>query len=65
MTRIINGFAQPDIVAEKGDEKIMVFVETPKSLRANSRAFGKSLEWLRENEPDTRVDLVQTVPRKK
>ena len=63
MTKIINGFAQPDITAEKGNEKIAVFVETPGSLRTNARALGRSLEWFRENEPGTRVDLVQTVPR--
>lgn len=64
MTKIIDGYAQPDIVATKGKEKIAVFVETPHSLKANSKALFKSFLWYKENEPDTRVDLVHTVPRR-
>ena len=63
MTRIINGYAQPDIVATKGDEKVMVFVEIPKSLRNNAKAIQKTLEYINATEPNTRVDLVQTKPR--
>lgn len=63
MTRIINGYAQPDIVAEKGEEKIMVFVETPKSLKWNVKALTRSWLWINKHEPNTRVDLVHTVPR--
>ncbi len=63
MTKIIDGYAQPDIVAEKGNEKIMIFVETPNSLKVNAEALSKSWSWLQEHESSTRVDLVQTVPR--
>ena len=63
MTKVLNGYAQPDIEATKNGETIMVFVETPRSLRENARAIGKSLGWIGENEPDTRVDLVCTKPR--
>lgn len=63
MTEIIDGYAQPDIVATKGKDKIAVFVETPHSLKANIKALAKSFLWYRDNEPNTRVDLVHTVPR--
>ncbi len=63
MTKIINGYAQPDIVAEKGEEKIMVFVETPTSLKQNAQALKNSWLWIDRHEPNTRVDLVHTVPR--
>ena len=64
MTKIINGCAQPDIVATKGKEKVAIFVETPHSLKANIKALIKALLWYRDNEPLTRVDLVHTVPRR-
>ena len=63
MTKIIDGYAQPDIVAEKDGEKVAIFVETPSTLRYNIKAIAKSYQWLQEKEPKTRVDLIQTVPR--
>ena len=63
MTEIINGYAQPDIVATKGRTKIAIFVETPHSLKANVKALTKSFLWYKNNEPNTRVDLVHTVSR--
>lgn len=66
MTRIVDGYAQPDIVAEKGDEKIMVFVETPSSWKNRGlvEALKKSFKWIRKYEPNTRVDIVQTASRR-
>lgn len=64
MTRIIDGFAQPDIVARKGSEERYIFVETPQSLRENAGALEKTMGWLRDNKPNATVDFVQTVPRK-
>lgn len=65
MTKVINGYAQPDIVAEKGKKKIVIFVETPSTMRNREymRALARSYLWLRENEPKTRVDLVHTKPK--
>lgn len=63
MTRIVDGYAQPDVVAEKDGKKVVVFVETPESLRKNIAALVRSWLRIKENEPDTRVDLVHTVPR--
>lgn len=63
MTRIVDGYAQPDIEAEREGEKVVVFVETPASLKENALALKKSLKWLEEHEPHTRVDFVHTVPR--
>ena len=65
MTQIINGYAQPDIVAKKGTEKVAVFVETPSSLKKNATALKRTWLWIGEHEPNTRIDLVQTVSRKK
>jgi len=46
MTRIIEGFAQPDLVATKNGRKCLVFVETFGSFRENLPAIVKTLEWL-------------------
>ena len=62
MTKIINGYAQPDIEAQKGQQKRLIFVETPSSLKQNTEALQKSLVWLQRNEPNTIVGLVHTVP---
>ena len=46
MTRVINGYAQPDIVATKGEKQRLIFIETPESLKKNAHALGKTLGWL-------------------
>ena len=63
MTKILNGYAQPDIEAEKEGNKIIIYVETPNSFKKNIRYLKRSITWIKENEPDTRIDLIQTVPR--
>jgi hypothetical protein len=35
MTRIVSGYAQPDIVATRDNKKGLVFVETPQSFKNN------------------------------
>ena len=65
MTRILDGFAQPDIEATRGSGKRLIFVETHGTLSTNATALKKSIRWLKVNEPDTRVDLVMVKPRKK
>ena len=67
MTRIINGYAQPDIVAEKDNEKIVIFVETPKTLhnKEHMGAVATSWRWLQKHEPNARIDLVYTVPKRR
>ena len=62
MTKIVDGYAQADVEATKGDETIVTFVETPESLLANLEAIEKSERWLKENRPKVRVDVVLTEP---
>lgn len=64
MTKIMDGFAQPDIEATKGTEKILVFVETPDSLSRNAKELKRTLAYLKAKKPGTQVDLVMTKPRK-
>jgi len=63
MTKILDGYAQPDVEATKGNETILTFVETPHSLVLNKNALKKSLHWLKQHRYDVRVDLVVTKPR--
>jgi len=65
MTKILGGYAQPDIEATKGDETILVFVETPESLVENALALKKTMDLLRKRKVQPRVDLVVTKPRGK
>lgn len=45
VTRIIDGIAQPDIVAQRGDETKFIFVETSESLNQNREALKRFLDW--------------------
>lgn len=63
MTKIVSGFAQPDIEATKGSEKVLIFVETPGSLKANVGALKKTYHWLVENEPETKLIFIRVKPR--
>lgn len=63
MTEIIDGYAQADIWATRGDEIRVIFVETPNSLTKNAGALERSFVWLQENYPECRVDLTVTAPR--
>jgi len=60
MAKIINGYAQPDVEATKGDETILTFVETPSSFKANQNAIARSLGWLMTTRPRVKVNIVIT-----
>lgn len=64
MTRILNGYAQPDIEATKGNEKVLVFVETPSSLVENAPALKETMSILQKRRPQPRVDVVVTKPKR-
>ena len=67
MTKIVEGYAQPDIVAEKDNKKIAIFVETPYTLhsKGHMRSIAKSCQWLKKHEPNTEVQLIHTVPKER
>ena len=60
MTRVINGRAQPDIVAEKDGRTLLVFVETASSLQKNLPCIFKTLSELSLIEI-ARLDKVEIV----
>lgn len=63
MTKVLDGYAQPDIEAERNGEKLLVFIETPESLKSMKAPLKRSVAWLRANEPATKVRFVITKPR--
>jgi|TARA_Y100000310_G_scaffold328100_1_gene395627 hypothetical protein len=65
MTKIIDGFAQPDIEATRGSEKLYVFVETPDSLSEHAGAIKKSIVWFKDHAPGATTRLVVAKPRGK
>lgn len=46
MTKIIGGYAQPEIVATKQGRKQIIFVESPQSYRENIEAIVMTLREL-------------------
>lgn len=65
MTQIVDGYAQPDIEAIKGNEHLIYFVETPNTMKVNAPAIKKSYIWLSKYCPNARVNLVYTVPNRR
>lgn len=64
MTKIIGGYAQPDIEATKGNETRLIFVETPNSMTKQwVNAMKKTIRWIKRYRPQAKVDLVVTKPK--
>lgn len=65
MTRIVNGYAQPDIEATKDNETELIFVETSQSMnKLWAKAVKKTCRWLKQNRPNVQLTLIVTKPRK-
>jgi len=60
MTRIINGVAQPDIVARKEGQVRYIFVETPESLKANEKPLLEAWHSILQKEPTAKIEVVRT-----
>jgi len=62
MTRVVDGYAQPDIDAYKGRERLVYFVETRETLATSAPAIVKSMAWLKENDYGTQTKIVVVKP---